>query len=157
MIIEPEETIEVQMIELLRGVISDMDVLGALSPVPDGEQKQSPDTYVSVFVDLASQNLDWRGAGVPCSYSVRVTVHYANADDATGAGFRDACRKVRTVLVALTGDGCSGLDAHGFTCDAFQLDTTQTSIDTESENGGMAKSYTATVTGRYTTNNKEAN
>ena len=57
----------------------------------EGEQKLSPDTYVSVFADVASQNLDWKGPGVPCSYSVRVVVHYANADDKSGAGFRDAC------------------------------------------------------------------
>lgn len=152
---EPEEIIEARIVVLLQETAEDVDVLGALSPVPDGEQKHSPDTYVSVFVDLASQNLDWRGAGVPCSYSIRVTVHFANADDATGAGFRDTCRKVRRALYALTGDGCMGLDAEGFSCDAFVLDSTSTAIDQESENGGMAKTYNATVTGRFT--NKETN
>lgn len=152
---EPEEIIEARLIELVQGVLADVDVIGALSPVPDGEQKQSPDTYVSVFADLASQNLDWRGAGVPCTYAVRLTVHFAAADDATGAGFRDTCRKVRRALHALTGDGCMGLDGSGFSCDAFVLDSTSTAIDQDSESGGMAKTYNATVTGRFTTNNNQ--
>jgi hypothetical protein len=152
---EPEEIIEVRLIELMQSVLSDVDVIGALSPVSDGEQKQSPDTYVSIFVDLSSQNLDWRGGNVPCSFSVRLTVHYANADDATGCGFRDTCRSVRTALFVLTGDGCEGLNADGFKCDQFTLDSTSTALDQESENGGMDKTYNATLTGRITTRKED--
>lgn len=151
---EPEEIIEARLIKLMQGVLADVDVIGALSPVPDGEQKQSPDTYVSVFVDLSSQNLDWRGGNVPCSFSARLTVHYANADDATGCGFRDTCRAVRTALFALTGDGCEDLNADGFKCDQFTLDSTST-IDEMSEVGGMAKTYNATLTGRITTRKED--
>lgn len=151
---EPEEIIEARLIELVQGAISDVDVIGALSPVPDGEQKLSPDTYVSVIVDLSSQDLDWRGGNVPCSFSARLTVHYANADDATGCGFRDTCRSVRAALFALTGDGCEGLNADDFKCDQFTLDSTST-VDEMSEIGGMAKTYNATLTGRITTRKED--
>lgn len=152
---EPEEIIEARLIELMESVLSDVDVVGALSPVEDGEQKQSPDTYVSIFVDLSSQELDWRGGNVPCSFSARLTVHYANADDASGCGFRDTCRSVRTALFALTGDGCSGLDCDGFKCDRFTLDSTSTALDQETDNGGMAKTYNATLAGRITTRKED--
>ena len=151
---EPEEIIEARLIELVQGVLSDVDVIGAISPVPDGEQKQSPDTYVSVFVDLSSQNLDWRGGNVPCSFSARLTVHYANADDATGCGFRDTCRSVRNALFALTGDGCESLNTDGFKCDQFTLDSTST-VDEMAEIGGMAKTYNATLAGRITTRKED--
>ena len=151
---EPEEIIESRLIELVQGALSDVDVIGALSPVPDGEQKLSPDTYISVIVDLSSQDLDWRGGNVPCSFSARITVHYANADDATGCGFRDTCRAVRAALFALTGDGCIDLNADGFQCDEFILDSTST-VDEMSEIGGMAKTYNATLTGRITTRKED--
>lgn len=151
---EPEEVLEIRLVDLIAVALPSLDVLGALSPALPGEQKNSPDTYVSVFVDLASQDLDWRGPGVPCSYSVRVTVHISGADDATGALFRDSCRTVRDALYDLTGDGCSGLDGDGFSCDAFMLESTSTALDGDSDNGGMAKTYNATVQGRYN-NNKE--
>ena len=152
---EPEEIIEARMIELVQSALPDVDVIGALSPVPDGEQKQSPDTYVSVFVDLSSQNLDWRGAKVPCTFSARITVHYANADDATGCAFRDTCRSVRSALFALAGDACVGLNADGFKCDQFILDSTSTALDQELDSGGMAKTYNATIIGRITTRKED--
>ena len=146
---ETEEIIEVRLMEMLAAAVPDMDVVGALSPVPEGEQKKSADTYISVFVDLASQDLDWRGASVPCSYTASVTIHYANADDATGTGFRDACRCVRRVFHSLTGDGCEGLDGEGFRCDQFLLDSTETALDRDADVGGTAKTYNATIVGRY--------
>ena len=149
--IEPEEIIEARMIAFLSAALPDVDVIGALSPVPEGEQKKSPDTYVSVFADVASQDLDWRGAHVPFSFSVRVVVHYANADDATGAGFRDACRAVRAAVSPLLGDGCAELSDDGFNCDEFMLSSTQTAMDTDRETGGMAKTYNFTITGRTAT------
>ena len=152
---EPEEIIEARLIEIVQSVLSDVDVIGALSPVPDGEQKMSPDTYVSIFVDLASQDLDWRSNAVPCTYSARLTVHFVNADDATGCGFRDTCRAIRNALFALTGDGCERLNTDGFKCDLFTLDSTSTALDQESENGGMAKTYNATLTGRITTRKED--
>lgn len=146
---EPEEIIEAQLVELLSSAVPWMDSVGALSPVPEGEQKQSPDTYISVFVDLASQNIDWRGASVPCTYTARVTIRYAEADDATGARFRDACRATRKAFFALTGDGCEALDGDGFCCDQFLLDSTETALYRDAEVGGSSKTYTATITGRY--------
>ena len=147
---EPEELLEGRFVALLSAAAPSVDVLGALAPVPEGEQKKSPDTYISVFVDLASQDLDWQGPGVPCAWSLRVTVHYAFADDATGAGFRDICRAVRSALTPLLGDGCAALSGDGFECDAFTLESTATALDRDSEAGGMAKTYTATLNGRFT-------
>jgi hypothetical protein len=148
---EPEETIEAKIIAILATAVPTVDVIGALSPVSEGEQKQSPDTYISVFVDVASQNLDWRGAHVPFTFSVRVTIHYANADDATGTSFRDTCRAVRTALIALSGDGCAALSGDGFSCDEFMLSSTQTAMDTDADTGGMAKTYNFTISGRTAT------
>ena len=147
---EPEEVIEARIVALLAEAAPEIDVIGALTPVPEGEQKNSPDTYISVFADVASQDLDYRGGGVPFTCSIRVTVHYSTADDATGAGFRDACRSVRSALAALMGDGCSALDGGGFSCDAFTLGSTSTAVDADAELGGMAKTYNATVNGRFT-------
>ena len=147
--IEPEETIEANLIALLSAQLSSVDVIGALSPVPEGKQKSSPDTYVSVFADVASQDLDWEGPGVPFGYSIRVVVHFAQADDKTGAGFRDTCRAVRTALNALLGDGCAALDGNGFECDEFRLGSTNTAQDFPADLGGMIKTYNATVTGRF--------
>ena len=146
---EPEEIIENSLVERLHEAVPSIDVLGALTPTSDGEQKRSPDTYISVFADVASQDLDWEGPGVPFTYAVRVAVHVAFADDKTCALFRDTCRAVRGALAALTGDGCSGIDADGFSCDAFVLGSTETSQDMAAETGGMSKVYNATVTGRY--------
>lgn len=145
---EPEETIEAKLIAIIAAAAPAVDVIGALSAVPEGEQKLSADTYISVFVDIASQDLDWRGPNVPFTYSARVTVHYANADDATGAGFRDTCRAVRTAVTPLMGDGCSALSVGGFACDEFMLASTQTAMDSDADTGGMAKTYTFTISGR---------
>lgn len=146
---EPEEIVEARVIAALREALPSVDVIGALSPVPEGEQKLSPDTYVSVFADIDSQELDWSGPAVPFTYSVRVVVHFADADDASGTGFRDACRAVRSVLAGFLGDGCSALDGGGFACDAFMFAGTNTAQDFSAETGGMVKTYNATVTGRY--------
>lgn len=154
--IEPEEVIEAKLVALLAAALPDVDVIGALSPVPEGEQKLSPDTYVSVFADIASQGIDWTGPGVPCSYSVRVVVHYANADDKSGAGFRDSCRAVRSAISPLLGDGCAALDGDGFSCDAFTLDSTNTSQDFAADSGGMVKTYNATVNGRFNPQQEES-
>ena len=154
--IEPEEIIEAKLVALLAAALPDVDVIGALSPVPEGEQKLSPDTYVSVFADIASQGIDWTGPGVPCSYSVRVVVHYANADDKSGAGFRDSCRAVRSANSPLLGDGCAALDGDGFSCDAFTLDSTNTSQDFAADSGGMVKTYNATVNGRFNPQQEES-
>ena len=154
--IEPEEVIEAKLVALLAAALPDVDVIGGLSPVPEGEQKLSPDTYVSVFADIASQGIDWTGPGVPCSYSVRVVVHYANADDKSGAGFRDSCRAVRSAISPLLGDGCAALDGDGFSCDAFTLDSTNTSQDFAADSGGMVKTYNATVNGRFNPQQEES-
>ena len=67
-IIEPEEIIEAKLIAIIAEVLPSVDVLGALSPFPDGEQKLSPDTYVSVFADVESQGIDWVGPNCPFSF-----------------------------------------------------------------------------------------
>lgn len=147
---EPEEIIEARIVALLASAVPHLDVLGVLSPALEGEQKKSSDTYVSVFVDLASQNLDWCGPNVPCGYSVRVTVYVANADDVSGTKMRDTCRAVRAVLDALKGDRCEALSGDGFSCDSFMLNSTQTDLDQNADGGGMGKTYIAAVTGRIT-------
>lgn len=149
--VEPEEIIEARLVERIAAAVPYMDVLGALAPVPDGEQKLSPDTYAAVFVDLSGQPYDFTGPNLPLEFSVRVAVHYARADDPTGGAFRDACRAVRAALVPLSGDGCAALDGDGFSCDAFALESTTTEPDADAEAGGMAKTYTASVRGRFTT------
>lgn len=154
--IEPEEIIEAKLVAILAAALPDVDVSGALSSVPDGEQKLSSDTYVFVFADVASQDLDWKGPGIPCTYSVRVVVHYADADDKSGAGFRDSCRAVRAALVPLLGDGCAALDGDGFSCDAFTLDSTNTLHDFAADSGGMVKTYNATVNGRFNPQQEES-
>ena len=146
---EPEEILEDRMAAALAAAVPAMDVVGALAPAPDGEQKLSPDSYISVFADVASQDLDWESPAVPCTYSVRIGVHVATADDKTGTLFRDTCRAVRDVIRAFSGDNCHTLDTDGFKCDSLVLDTTETQQDLASETGGMAKIYNATVAGRY--------
>lgn len=146
---EPEEIVEARLIEVVAAALPEVRVVGALSPV-DGAARAVADTSVSIFVDLAGQPLDFTGPNLPVELSVRASVHFANADDASGAGFRDACRAVRAALRQLLGDGCAALDADGFACDAFTLDSTSTSFDADAEVGGMAKTYNATVSGRMT-------
>lgn len=147
--IEPEETIEAKIVAAL--VVADvpLEVVGALAPAEDGTEKCAPLSYVGVAADVSSQDLDWRGPGVPCTYTARVSVRVAFADDKSGALFRDACRAVRGALAALTGDGCSALDGDGFNCDAFVLDNTSTALEAMGDGEGMTKSYTATVNGRF--------
>ncbi len=146
---EPEEIVEARVVALIAAALPSVQVVGALAPVAE-DPKRAEDTSVSVFVDLAEQSLDFTGPNVPLVLSVRATVHFANADEATGAGFRDACRALRAALLPLLGDGCAALDGDGFSCDAFVLNSTATSFDADAELGGMAKTYTATVNGRYT-------
>ena len=111
---EPEEIVEARIVALLSAALPSVQVVGALTPVAD-DPRRSDDTFVSVFVDLAEQSLDFIGPNVPLVFSVRATVHFANADEATGAGFRDACRAIRAALLPLLGDGCGdfGTDAGG--------------------------------------------
>lgn len=147
---EPEETVEAKLIELVSAALPGVKVVGALSPVAADSERTVADTSVSIFVDLAGQGLDFTGPNLPITLSVRATVHFANADDPSGAGFRDSCRALRTALLPLLGDGCAALSADGFECDAFVLDSTSTSFDADSDVGGMAKTYNATVSGRTT-------
>lgn len=147
--IEPEETVEAKIVAALVAAGVPLEVVGALAPAEDGTEKCAPLSFVGVVADVASQDLDWRGPGVPCTYTARVSVHAAFADDKSGALFRDACRAVRGALTALTGDGCSALTGDGFNCDAFVLGNTSTALETMGDGEGMTKSYTATVNGRF--------
>lgn len=146
---EPEETVEAHIISLLSTALPGWPVVGALAPAADGEAKRIPETCVFVTADMSSQRLDWQGPGVPCDYTVRAEVRCSNADDGSGKIFRDACRAVRDALEALLGDGCSGLDGDGFECDAFLLAPTATEA-AQSDDGGMRKTYRASISGRYT-------
>ena len=130
---EPEEILETKIVADIAAANTGVDVLGALSPVPDGEQKLSPDSYISVFADVASQLLDWSGPNLPRTFSVRVTVHVADADDKDHTLFRDACRAVRGVLKTYLGDGCDSLSADGLSVDGFILDSTATSLRPSAE------------------------
>lgn len=143
---EPEEIIEARLIALIAAAAPNIDVIGALTPAPTGEQKLSPNTYIAVFADLAAPEIDWSGPGLPCAWSARVVVHWANADDSAGYGFRDACRTVRAVLDSYLGLNCVNFSANGFECDDFQLSSTSTTIDAD----GCAKSYPITIKGRFT-------
>ena len=140
--IEPEEIVESHLVALLEGVANGVAVLGALAPSAPGTEKTAPDTHVSVTVDLASQDLDWIGPGVPCTYSVSVAVRVAEADGPNGELFRDTCRNVRAALAALLGDGCA--------CDALVLGATQTRRESLGDFSQFAKIYSATVSGRFT-------
>ncbi len=146
---EPEEIVEAGLIEVVSAALPGVKVVGALSPADDAVRTVA-DTSVSIFVDLAEQSLDFTGPNLPMTLSARMCVHFANADDASGAGFRDTCRALRAALLPLLGDGCAALNADGFECDAFTLDSTSTSFDTDADTGGMAKTYSATVSGRTT-------
>lgn len=147
--IEPEEIIEARLTELIAAAMPGWDVIGALAAAPEGRMKELPDTRVTVAVDVASQDLDWTGPGVPRTYTARVAVRCSNADDVTGGMFRDACRTVRDALRGLLGDGCAAMDAGGFSCDAFVLAGTETAQDLSADSGGSTKTYNATVTGRF--------
>lgn len=142
---EPEEIVEARVIAALREALPSVDVIGALSPVPEGEMKLSADTYVSVFADQSGQRVYFDDPASPMDYTLRVVVHFADADDASGTGFRDACRAVRSVLDAFM--PCGAFDCGGFRCDAFRLDSTSTGADLASETGGMTKTYNAVLTG----------
>lgn len=147
--IEPEEIIEARLTELIAAAMPGWDVIGALAAAPEGRMKELPDTRVTVAVDVASQDLDWTGPGIPRTYTARVAVRCSNADDVTGGMFRDACRTVRDALRGLLGDGCAAMDAGGFSCDAFMLSGTETAQDLSADSGGSTKTYNATVTGRF--------
>lgn len=146
---EPEETIEANAIALLDAAEPGFAVVGALQAAPDGVEKLSPLSCINVTADVASQNMDWTGPGCPCTYTLRVTVQVAYADDKNGALFRNTCRKVRGVFNALTGDGCAALSGDGFFCDSLLLDNTNTSNAAVGDGVSNYKLYSATVTGRF--------
>lgn len=144
---EPEESIEAALIARLAAVCT-LPIEGALAAAAEGKVKAiTGDTFISVAVDQQSQDLDFRGSRVPHSYRAAVVVHYAQADDANAAAFRDECRRVRSALRALTGDGCLTLGADNFACDAFVIDSTSTTFE-GGENPCNLKSYSATIKGR---------
>ena len=150
---EPEERIEAALVAILATHCT-VAVEGALMPADEGRVRTIDDSLVSVVVDQASQDLDFRGPRVPHTYRAQVTVRYSIADDPNAAKFRDECRRVRSVLTAMTGDGCLDLGADGFACDEFMVDSTSTTFE-GGENPCNVKSYTATLRGRVT--NMEAN
>ena len=156
---EPEEIIEAALVETLSSALSAASlttaapaVLGALSPVAEGAVKSADDSFVSVFVDLTEQPLDWIGATIPLTFSARVVVHFANADEPSGEGFRNLCRAVRSALLPLLGDGCENLTTTLFACDSVTLDNTSTSLDADAESGGLSKTYTLSIAGRVINN-----
>lgn len=154
---EPEEIIEAHLVAALQAAEIPLEVVGALAVVDPGEEKIAPLSYVGVAVDVTSQDIDWKGPGCPYTYSARIAVRVAFADDPTGVIFRDTARLVRSAIAPFQGDGCSGLDGDGFSCDEFLLDGTTTTLETMGEGEGMSKAYSATVIGRFNnnTNNNE--
>ena len=152
---EPEERIEAAIVALLLRYCT-VTVEGALTPSAEGTARTiDGDSLVSVVVDQASQDLDFRGPRVPHTYRAQVTVRYSIADDPNAVKFRDECRRVRTMLTALTGDNCVDLGADGFACDAFVIDSTSTTFD-GGENPCNVKTYSATVKGRIINTQTEA-
>lgn len=146
---EPEEIVERRIVAIASAALPGWDVVGMLAPAAEGSMREIPDTCVIVSADTASQNLDWTGPGVPCSYAARVEVRVSPADDRTGRLFRDACRAVRAALSSLLGDRCSALDGEGFACDSFRLGSTETPTDGGGDYAAMVKTYNAAVAGRF--------
>lgn len=145
---ETEEIIEAGLVAALRAAEVPLEVIGALTPTEDEVEKTAPLSLIGVTVDTASQELDWQGPNLPCTYTARIAVHVAFSDDKTGTLFRDTCRAVRGVIQSLIGDQCTALSADGFTCDGFILENTQTALETIGDGEGYTKSYVATVKGR---------
>ena len=157
-VVEPEEVIEQKIVAAIAEAVPALDVIGALAPRDDGDAKLAAGSRIEVFADVASQDMDWIGPGVPCTYAVRIVLRVDFADDRTGALFRSAGRAVRGALAALTGDGCGAMNGNGFSCDSFTLGPSQTSRENGEEgSGAMTKTYNATVKGRFnpTTENQE--
>ena len=151
---EPEERIEAAIVAILAAHCT-VAVEGALTPSDEGSVRTiDGDSLISVVVDQASQDLDFRGPRVPHTYRAQVSIHYSMADDPSAAKFREECRRVRAALLSLTGDDCVDLGADGFACDEFMVDSTSTTFE-GGENPCNVKSYTATLRGRVT--NTEAN
>ncbi len=157
---EPEEIVEAALLDVLSTACLDAQanplaaVIGALSPVSQGAVKAAHDSFISVFVDLTDQPLDWLNDYIPLVFSARVVVHFATADEPSGEGFRDLCRRVRFALNPLLGDGCSTLNTADFSCDLFKIESTSTALDTDVESGGMTKTYNVSIAGRVICNNK---
>lgn len=146
---EPEEIVERRIVANLAASLPGWKVLGKLVPAPEGEMREVPDTCVIVSADVASQNMDWCGPGVPCTYRAKVEVRCSAADDRTGAMFRNVCRTVRAALQSLFGDRCAALDGEGFECDSFVLGSTNTPTEDRGESAAETKTYTAAVVGRF--------
>ena len=152
---EPEERIEAAIVALLLRYCT-VTVEGALTPSAEGTARTiDGDSLVSVVVDQASQDLDFRGPRVPHTYRAQVTVRYSIADDPNAAKFREECRRVRAALLSLTGDDCANLGADGFACDEFMIDSTSTTFE-GGDNPCNIKTYSATVKGRIINTQTEA-
>lgn len=144
---EPEEILEQSLAAALSSAVA-IPVEGAITPATAGTVKRlSSDTFVSVVVDLASQDGDITEPVTFLTLNVSVSVHFALADDASGTAFRDECRRVRAALVALTGKGCAALNADGLAVDGFILATTATTFE-GGDNPTNVKTYTATASCR---------
>ena len=147
---EPEEIIEGGLVDKLSAAMPGWAVCGALAANPGAGAIELPPTRIDVTVDVASQMMDWEeGLGLPRTYTARATLRVARADDRSGLIFRNAARQIRKTLAGCLGGGCAALNAKGFLCDAFVLDSTETAIDSAGEADASTKTYNATVTGRY--------
>lgn len=152
---EPEERIEAALVAILAAHCK-VAVEGALTPADEGGVRTiGDDSLVSVVVDQASQDLDFRGNRVPHTYRAQVSVRYSMADDPNAAKFREECRRVRAALLSLTGDDCANLGADGFACDEFMIDSTSTTFE-GGDNPCNIKTYSATVKGRIIKTQTEA-
>lgn len=152
---EPEERIEAAIVAILAAHCT-VAVEGALTPSYEGTARTiDGDSLVSVVVDQASQDLDFRGPRVPHTYRAQVSVRYSMADDPSAAKFREECRRVRAALLSLTGDDCANLGAAGFACDEFMIDSTSTTFE-GGDNPCNVKTYSATVKGRIINTQTEA-
>lgn len=152
---EPEERIEAAIVAILAAHCT-VAVEGALTPSDEGTARTiDGDSLVSVVVDQASQDLDFRGPRVPHTYRAQVSIHYSMADDPSAAKFREECRRVRAALLSLTGDDCANLGADGFACDEFMIDSTSTTFE-GGDNPCNVKTYSATVKGRIINTQTEA-
>ena len=81
--LETEEIIEAGIVAALRAAEVPLEVIGALTPESDDVEKTATLSQIGVTVDTASQELDWQGPNLPCTYTARISVHLAFKDDKT--------------------------------------------------------------------------
>lgn len=129
-------------------------VTGFIEPAARGVYKTAPRNGVEVKVDKANQLLDIAHPRGPLEFAVEVTLAVAVPDDKEGLVFAELYALVDAAMLSLTGDGCAALSATGFTCDAFMYAATASGL-VDDDCTYKSTTFTATLTGRITTQNEQ--